>query len=177
MNYILRLIFFSFQTNFCFQSIRKPLCEEKSDRMWQWAENSVTILMTSYWRGWRPKSPAIIYSTVCSGAKQRKHQSSASMVFVRGIHRWPVNSPQKGPVTRKMFPFDDVIMSSTCYPMLCKLAWSASKSSCNNSFSKCVLLPDQFFCDDVLLWINDIIDGSWLSQRLWTLYLNRQDID
>ena len=30
--------------------------------------------------------------------------------FVRGIHRWPVNSPHKGPVTRKMFPFDDVIM-------------------------------------------------------------------
>ena len=29
---------------------------------------------------------------------------------VRGIHRWPVNSPHKGPVTRKMFPFDDVIM-------------------------------------------------------------------
>ena len=27
-----------------------------------------------------------------------------------GIHRWPVNSPHKGPVTRKMFPFDDVIM-------------------------------------------------------------------
>ena len=30
--------------------------------------------------------------------------------FVRGIHRWPVNSPHKGPVTRKMFPFDNVIM-------------------------------------------------------------------
>ena len=30
--------------------------------------------------------------------------------FVLGIHRWPVNSPHKGPVTRKMFPFDDVIM-------------------------------------------------------------------
>ena len=39
-----------------------------------------------------------------------KHQSSASLAFVLGIHRWPVNSPHKGPVTRKMFPFDDVIM-------------------------------------------------------------------
>ena len=39
-----------------------------------------------------------------------EHQSSASLAFVRGIHRWPVNSPHKGPVTRKMFPFDDVIM-------------------------------------------------------------------
>ena len=47
---------------------------------------------------------------VYSGADQRKHQSSASLAFVRGIHRWAVNSPHKWPVTRKMFPFDDVIM-------------------------------------------------------------------
>ena len=52
-----------------------------------------------------------VYSTVYSGADQRKPQSSASLAFVRGIHRWPVNSPHKGPVTRKMFPFDDVIMT------------------------------------------------------------------
>ena len=54
----------------------------------------------------------IVCSTVCSGAHQRKYQSSASLAFVRGIHRWPVNFPCKGPVTRKMFPFDDVIMST-----------------------------------------------------------------
>ena len=51
-----------------------------------------------------------VYSIVYLGADQRKHQSSASLAFVKGIHRWPVNSPQKGPVARKMFPFDDVIM-------------------------------------------------------------------
>ena len=50
------------------------------------------------------------YSAVYSSADQRKHQSSASLAFVRGIHRWPVNSPHKGAVTRKMFPFDYVIM-------------------------------------------------------------------
>ena len=55
-------------------------------------------------------SLAIVYSTVYSGAYQRKHQSSASLAFVRGIYRGPVNSTQKWPVTRKMFPFDDVIM-------------------------------------------------------------------
>ena len=55
-------------------------------------------------------SLAIVYSTVYSGADQRKHQSSASLAFVRGVHRGPVNSPHKWPVTRKMFPFDDVIM-------------------------------------------------------------------
>ena len=55
-------------------------------------------------------SLTIVYSTVYSGAHQRKHQSSASLAFVRGIHRRPVNSPHKWPVTRKMFPFDNVIM-------------------------------------------------------------------
>ena len=48
--------------------------------------------------------------TVCPGADQRKHQSSTSLPFVGGTHRSPVDSPHKGPVTRKMFPFDDVIM-------------------------------------------------------------------
>ena len=55
-------------------------------------------------------SLTIVYSTVYSDADQRKYQSSASLAFVRGIHRRPVNSPHKWPVTRKMFPFDDVIM-------------------------------------------------------------------
>ena len=55
-------------------------------------------------------SLTIVYSTIHSAAAQRKHQSSASLVFVRGINRWPVNSPHKWPVTRKMFPFYDVIM-------------------------------------------------------------------
>ena len=53
---------------------------------------------------------SIVYSTACSGADQRKNQTSASLAFVRGIHRSPVNSSHKGPVTRKMFPFDGVIM-------------------------------------------------------------------
>ena len=60
-------------------------------------------------------SRTIVCSTVYSVADQRKHQSSASLAFVRGIHRWPVNSPHKGPVTRKMFPFDDVIMGCGCH--------------------------------------------------------------
>ena len=57
---------------------------------------------------------SIVYWTVCSRADQRKHQSSASLDFVRGIHQWPVNSRHKGPVTQKMLPFDDVIMMCPC---------------------------------------------------------------
>ena len=55
-------------------------------------------------------SLTIVFSAVYSDADQRKHQSSTSPAFVRGIHRGLVNSPHKWPVTRKMFPFDDVIM-------------------------------------------------------------------
>ena len=67
-----------------------------------------------------------VYWTVCSGADQRKHQSSASLAFVRGIHRWPVNSPHKGPVTRKMFPFDDVIKCGHVYWLThtCIVVWN-----------------------------------------------------
>ena len=63
---------------------------------------------------------SIVCSIVCSVADQRKHQSSASLAFVRGIHRRPVNSPHKGPVTRKMIPssclspvWQDIIRTNT----------------------------------------------------------------
>ena len=55
-------------------------------------------------------SLTIVCSIVYSGAVQRKHQSSALLAFVRGLHQWPVNSLHKWPVTWKMFPFDDVIV-------------------------------------------------------------------
>ena len=58
-------------------------------------------------------SPTIVCSIVHSGPGQRNHQSSAPLAFVRGIHRWPVNSAHKWPVTRKMFLFDDVIMNNS----------------------------------------------------------------
>ena len=50
--------------------------------------------------------------------RSKKKQSSTSLAFVGWIHRSPVNSPHMGPVTRKMFPFDDVIMFSLIYPHL-----------------------------------------------------------
>ena len=54
----------------------------------------------------------VVLLNVYSDADQRKRQSSAPLAFARGIHRGPVNSPHKGPVTRKMFPFHDFIMWS-----------------------------------------------------------------
>ena len=61
-----------------------------------------------------------VCSTVCSGADQRKHQSFAPLTFVKGIHRWSVDSPHDSPVTRKMFPFDDVIL----YHSVSWLVWN-----------------------------------------------------
>ena len=63
----------------------------------QWAMASQ---ITSIW---------IVYSDLCSGAHQRKHQSSVSLAFVRGIRRSPLDSRHKGPVAQRIFPFDDVI--------------------------------------------------------------------
>ena len=63
---------------------------------------------------------SIVYSTVCSCVDHRIRHSSASLAFMRRIHRWPVNCPHKGPVTRKMFPFDDVtrFRCSSSYAMM-----------------------------------------------------------
>ena len=106
--------------------------------------NNISMLMKSRVRGYRPKAPTfygfwwhyadvimdtmapqitsltIVYITVYSGVDQRKHQSSVSLAFVRGIHQGPVNSPHKRPVTRKMFPFDDVIMNDSHLNLLFK---------------------------------------------------------
>ena len=67
----------------------------------------------------------IAYAIIYSGADQRKHQSSVSLALVRGIHRSPVNSPHKWPETRKMLPFDDVIMFAISREIL--NLWSMTK--------------------------------------------------
>ena len=87
-------------------------------------------------------SLTIVYSIIYSGADQRKHQSSASLAFVRGIHRGPVNSPHKWPVTRKMFPFDDVIMTripQALHTCCWEARWEATDAQ---QISDC---PDQIY--------------------------------
>ena len=77
-------------------------------------------------------SLTIVYPTFYSGADQRKQQSSASLAFVRGIHQSLVNSPHKRPVTRKMLPFDDVIMlQAICTPRASSLLTSCYGNAFN----------------------------------------------
>ena len=80
----------------------------KIDFCWQHGHYTDVIMTTI---ASQITSLTVVYSTVYSDADQRKHKSSASLAFVWGIHRdrW-IPRMHKGPVTRKMFPFHDVIM-------------------------------------------------------------------
>ena len=102
-----------------------------------------------------------VYSTVYSGADQRKHQSSASLAFVWGIHRGPVNFPHKGPVTRKMFLFDDVIMN------LSHIVWWMIHACIFNSLM--LRQNDRHFADDTFRRI-------FLNENLWTFLKNSLNI-
>ena len=75
---------------------------------------------------------SFVYSTLCSGTDERKHQSSTSLAFVRGIHRWPGNSLHKGPVMLKMFPFDDFIMDKS--KMVQAIAWQTVAAAISKLF-------------------------------------------
>ena len=80
------------------QSMTGAPWEHYDDVIMDWIASQITSL-------------PFVCSIVYSGVNQRKHQSSASLAFVREIHRGPMNFPHKWLVTRKMFPFDDVIMA------------------------------------------------------------------
>ena len=90
------------------------------------------ITVTSRWARWRLTLLAsrLFAPTVCSGADQRRHQNFASLAFVRGIHRWPVDSPHKGQVMRKVFPYDDLITKTKQIPnKYCLSSWHISNIS------------------------------------------------
>ena len=109
---------------------------------------------------------SIVYSTVCSGVDQRKHQSSASLAFVRGIHRWAVNSPHKGPMARKTLPFDDVIMGNHRLPVDPHPHPSKSKRGTVTvfSFSKVSRAMTLMWRHCNVLW--NAVQGSQYSSKL-----------
>ena len=85
------------------RSLQRPLMQKKNIPL-QWRHNERDAVSNH-------RRLDCLFGRLLS-ANQRKHQSSASLVFVRRIRRWPVNSSHKGPGTRKMFPFDGVNIPS-----------------------------------------------------------------
>ena len=88
---------------------------------YQWCHRCLTEVVTLRWRHNGRDSvpnhqPHDCLLNSLFGCRSKKHQSSASLAFVWGIHRGPVNSPHKWPVTRKIFLFDDVIMIMKIMP-------------------------------------------------------------
>ena len=109
----------------------------------------------------------VVCSIVYSDVNQRKHQSSASLAFVREIHRGPVNFPHTWPVTRKMFPFDDVIMhegwchahhidvlvqncSNSSALAMELLQFCAKPPICNNNKGMRCVIPVNFANEDLM---------------------------
>ena len=98
----------------------------------------------------------IAYSTVCSGADQRKHQSSASLAFKRGIHRRPVNSCTKGQQRGKCFH----LMTSTCVEfslsfLIFWLIWYYNMRLCFRTGIYCIRFTvnlSRFPCNDTSAW-------------------------
>ena len=136
----------------------------RSSTYWQWSlqwrhMSTMASQITSL---------TIVYSTVYSGTDQRKHKSSASLAFVQGIHRWPVNSPHKGPVTREMFPFADVNM--------------ISDNSCKWFFSQLTPRPKIIICagkdkreiGHLSIWNGQFV--KFATNILWLCHLSQNQI-
>ena len=134
-------------------------------------------------------SVTIFYSSFYSGADQRK-QSSVSLAFVRGIHRWPVNSPHKGPVTRKMFHGDVNFSVCTlagplrymCLPIWGFLIGSLGPNNAANNTPFCGVGAECQSCKWLTHWEETAITTTvtlpvvcfegWLGSRLrfWCVY-------
>ena len=103
-------------------------------------------------------SLTIVHSTVYSGADQKKHQRSASLAFLWGIHRWPVNSPHKWPLTRKMFP----LMTSSW----AGIHWSSGNVLINKIYvltSNKTVSVVSLWSHILLAWINCIAVYQYIS--------------
>ena len=134
-------------------------------------------------------SLTIVYTTVYSDTDQSKNQSSASLAFVWGIHRGPVNSPHKWPVTRKMFPFDDVIMWWRHHGYIISNNLPSTMFNCLDCYSKYynwfLLLLQYLFDDDEISslyrfrimiylshWGRDKMASIFANDMLLSMFLN-----
>ena len=105
-----------------------------------------------------------------SAADQRKHPSSVSLAFVQGIHWWPVNSLYKWPVTRKMFPFDDVMHCN--HPCLClkqdhKMDFIWYINACKYNYNLVIMVSaDVLLSDLAQCFFSKIFSCTWLWMHI-----------
>ena len=128
MSSCLRPTYYIAKANKIFFATWSMSCKHHVDIHWSYYSHVIIGAIASQITGL-----TIVYSTVYSGVDQWKYQSSASLASVRGVHRWPLNSPHKWPVTRKMFPFDDVIILSHTHTDSSNIACPNTRWMVNNT--------------------------------------------
>ena len=129
---------------------------------------------TLHWHhnGWDGISNHQPHDCLLNHLFRRKHQSSASLAFVQGIHQWPVNSLHKGPVTWKKFPFDDVIMKESWW-----VYFMNSKSRLHLFTSLIIVLYGIFFASSsLMMWPLEFIytqHGNTISTQQYHTLIAR----
>ena len=142
-----------------------------TEARWHWAEGNfsetlysdfIMRVMVSQVTG-----ISIVCSAICSGADQRKHHSSALLVFVTGIHRSLENSLHKGPVTWKMFPFDDVIMCSRYHSQNSFENYTSETTATYCSSENLTFSCNIYHCWDIIYLL--ILSTSSMECHKWNL--------
>ena len=121
-------------------------------------------------------SITIVYWTVDSDADQRKHKSSASLGFWAGNSPGTGEFPHKWPVTRKIFPFDDIMwMLSHTAPPMQFMSWSTmTKFNLLEWFNICSVLHISGFSLSILCIILSFYFYFSISHHHNSLYNKSQ---
>ena len=133
-------------------SISRFMCRSVSSQALQWHYSDLIMSTMASQR----TAVWIVCSAFWLGTDQREHQSFESLAFVRGIHCWPVDSPHKGPITRKLF---HLMTSSWRKDVSDNSIWK------NHTCSDCwrLLLPFTGFW----FWTKDALQISTPLQICW----------
>ena len=116
-----------------------------------------------YCAGFRWAIVALHYNAVIMGARILRIMGAMASQITRGIYRWPVNSPHKGPVRRKIFPFDYVIVWHSLLYASGNVPWCITEDSVIVVVN--TLRPIQngnHFADDILKCIS-LNKNVWIS--------------
>ena len=106
----------------------------------------------------------VVYSIFYSGTDQGRHQSSMSLASVRGIYRWLVNSPHKGPV------IDGILPKGPYPPCLCMADRAFLAGYPRNAENVSIWWCHHFTSPDCLSSSEIILKNSWSIQNIIKFY-------